>query len=744
MSNDKIAQRRARMKEAIRERIAQLHVRWFAIEQSGNHEKWNQFAGELHTLKGEAGIGGIAQVAKIAHSLEDLVGLARLHATPSPDVMEQILAGLELVDEVAIAWPNDPPVADSFATIVAALRPTRYTSRPRGLPPLDADASRRNRAPSAKQTPAPPSTPPAPEPTVLAPPPAAASNADAVRSQRDSRGASAAGTIRIGASRLNQIRDLIAELHLAQQRAQGATRELQRVRDMIEELLRREKLPHNSFAANIVQNLMAVESKLRDDSFRVAQLVRDLSDANRELRLVPLRSVFETLPMAVASLARRVGRNVRVDITGDMIEIDRSVLDRLSEPLMHLLTNAVDHGIEPEAERVLNGKPGRGTISVAAAQRGSELVVTVTDDGRGVDVAAARNQTVARGMLTAEAAAAAPENDILLTLFAPGMSTRSETTELSGRGVGLAVVWDSIYSIGGRVAVRTTPGHGTSFELQVPVTIAVTAMLTFQVGSGWYALPQVAVERVLEANMIETRQSNNKTWLMYNNAWVPILELPTLLSEHDDGGHRSTLLVVRYGRELVAVTGGSAYAQREDVVRSLGGLLSNYAYCTGVVMRDDGAMLLVLNVAAVLTMAGQGPRANLTPVVAQRIKTVLIADDSPIIRDLVGETLRAHGVNVVEAADGQEAFEKALTMPHLDLVVSDVEMPRMGGIDLVRALRNSPTLPRVPVIMLSMRGSESDKQRASEAGADAYLVKSDFSHTALWQLAARFLADNGR
>jgi CheY-like chemotaxis protein len=373
-----------------------------------------------------------------------------------------------------------------------------------------------------------------------------------------------------------------------------------------------------------------------------------------------------------------------------------------------------------------------------------ELVVTVTDDGRGVDVAAARNQTVARGMLTEAAALAAPENDILLTLFAPGMSTRSETTELSGRGVGLAVVWDSIYSIGGRVAVRTTPGKGTSFELQVPVTIAVTAMLTFQVGSGWYALPQVAVERVLEANMIETRQSNNKTWLMYNNAWVPILELPTLLSEHDDGGHRSTLLVVRYGRELVAVTGGSAYAQREDVVRSLGGLLSNYAYCTGVVMRDDGAMLLVLNVAAVLTMAGQGPRANVTPVIAQRIKTVLIADDSPIIRDLVGETLRAHGVNVVEAADGQEAFEKALTMQHLDLVVSDVEMPRMGGIDLVRALRNSPTLPRVPVIMLSMRGSESDKQRASEAGADAYLVKSDFSHTALWQLAARFLADNGR
>ena len=721
MSDDKVALRRSRIKNAIRDRIAQLHVRWFALEQQPNSEKWQQFAGELHTLKGEAGMAGMMQVTKIAHAMEDLVAVARHQFDPTLALMEQILLGLGTVDEIALAWPDDAPAAEAFCLAAAKFQPTTLA------------------------TPAKPTTPPAfaapamPTSVDLTAPPTRLAQLTTPVPHEDIR----TNAVRVGAKRLDQIRDLIAELQLAQQRAQSATGELHRVRDIFEELLRREKLSHNSFAANIVQNLTAIESKMRDDSFRVAQLVRDLSDANRELRLVPLRALFETFPGAVASLARRVGRNVRLDITGDAIELDRGVLDRLREPLMHLLTNAVDHGIEPEAERLRNGKSARGTIRLHATLHGAEIVISVIDDGNGVDIVAARAQTVQRGMLSAAAATAASEQEILLTLFAAGMSTRTETTEISGRGVGLSVVWDSIYSIGGRIAVTTQPSQGTSFELHVPVTIAVTSMLTFQVGSGWYALPQAAVERVLDIDAVELRQSENKTWLLYNQQWLPLLVLPTLLAEHDDGSHRNVLLVVRHGRELVALTGGTAYAQREDVVRSLGALLQNYPYCAGVVLRDDGAMLLVLNVVALLGSAGAAPSVGRTTAVAKRIKTVLIADDSPIIRDLVSETLRAHGVHVIEAADGQQAFDLALTLPHLDLVVSDVEMPRMGGIDLVRALRASKNLPRVPIIMLSMRGSESDKQRAAEVGADAYLVKSDFSHTALWQIAARFLADHG-
>ncbi|MBP9085790.1 MAG: response regulator [Kofleriaceae bacterium] len=736
MSDEKLMRRRARIKDALRERIAQLHVRWFALEQQPNPEKWQQFAGELHTLKGEAGMAGMAQVTKITHAMEDLLGLARAQVTPASAVMEQILAGLGAVDEIAVAWPDDAPAAEEFCQVAAALR----LSAPTAIATTSGSPISTQLPPTAAST-----IPPLPalRATTIAtttPPPLRIKPTTLASALFDSEDRT--GTLRIGAKRLDQIRDLIAELHLAQQRAQSATGELRRVRDMVEELLRREKLPHNSFAANIVQNLTAIESKLRDDSFRVAQLVRDLSDANREVRLVPLRALFETLPMAVASLARRIGRNVRLEVTGDAIELDRGVLDRLREPLTHLLTNAVDHGIEPEVERLLNGKAGRGTIRLGATLHGAEVIITVVDDGRGVDIVTARAQTVRRGMLSEAAAAAAPEQDILLTLFAAGMSTRTEASEISGRGVGLSVVLDSIYNIGGRITVSTQPGQGTSFAMHVPVTIAVTGMLTFQVGSGWYAIPQAAVERVLEADAAELRQSDNKTWLLYNQQWLPLLPLPTLLAEHDDGGHRNVLLVVRHGGELIALTGGAAYSQREDVVRSLGGLLQTYPYCAGVVMRDDGTMLLVLNVAAILGVAGAAPRPSRTSDIAKRIKTVLIADDSPIIRDLVGETLRAHGVQVIEAADGQQAFELAQTLPHLDLVVSDVEMPRMSGIELVRALRTSKNLPRVPVIMLSMRGSESDKHRAAEVGADAYLVKSDFSHTALWQLAARFLAEH--
>jgi CheY-like chemotaxis protein len=330
---------------------------------------------------------------------------------------------------------------------------------------------------------------------------------------------------------------------------------------------------------------------------------------------------------------------------------------------------------------------------------------------------------------------------VLRTLFHANVSTRRQITQVSGRGLGLHVVQTSIEGLGGSVTVHSKRGGGAAFHLTVPVTLAMTSVVLFSLGQSRYALPAAAVVGLVAASACPPVASTAGPAVRYNGRVVPLLRLDEALAEPTQptptsGSER--LMIVSRGRDLLALSGTSHHSEREVVLKSSGRFFARNRLVTAAVPMADGSLALVLSVAGIPTRAaGAGRPPHAAPT---RQQTVLVADDSPVVRDLLAEALRAHGLRVLEASDGHEALQQLDAEPQIDLVVTDVDMPRLDGIGLLQQIRHRGGPRRLPVVIVSMRGSDQDQRRALSAGADAYLVKTDLSHAGLWSMLARFLS----
>jgi two-component system chemotaxis sensor kinase CheA len=351
-------------------------------------------------------------------------------------------------------------------------------------------------------------------------------------------------------------------------------------------------------------------------------------------------------------------------------------------------------------------------------------------------------------VLDLTAAAQLPDEAILRTIFSAGLSTRTKVTETSGRGIGLNVVLSTVEGLGGRVDVSTKVGQGTTFHLQVPVSIAFSAVLLFRAGGSHYALPASSVETIVETAEHQMIDSIDGRALRHGDRIVPVLALDGLLGETntDRGrqGRAARALIIRSGGDRVALTGTHDHVGREVVLKPTGRFFERQRMLAGAVQLEDGSLALVLKPAELMLASRAGRRPETAPVAPATPrtgfgKTVLVVDDSPVVRDLIADALRAHGIRVIEAGDGEEALAQLNLHPQIDLVVTDFEMPRLDGIGLIRALRARDGTRRTPAVVVSMRGSDADKRAALDVGADAYLVKSDFSHAGLWTMIARFL-----
>lgn len=329
------------------------------------------------------------------------------------------------------------------------------------------------------------------------------------------------------------------------------------------------------------------------------------------------------------------------------------------------------------------------------------------------------------------------DEDVLTFLFSAGMSTRSQVTRVSGRGIGLDVVMANIEAIGGTVGLQTRPGAGTTFRLSVPLSVAVSPVLLFRVGSGRYALPARTIEGVLDPRHYPEVEAPQGRAIRYEGKLTPILDLRPHLGETGPTEGHERLLIMSSGGGTVALAGTYDHSEREAVMKSVGTLFDHDPVVRSVVPLEDGSLALVLKTGELMAAATGAVSRPASPDRSGG-KTVLVVDDSPVIRDLIAEALRSHGLHVVEAGDGQEALDRLEQGLKVELVVTDIEMPRLDGIGLIQAIRARPG-PRLPAIVVSMRGSDEDRRRAVDAGADAYLVKTDFSHRGLWALIARFM-----
>ncbi len=470
----------------------------------------------------------------------------------------------------------------------------------------------------------------------------------------------------------------------------------------------------------------------------VAQVVRD---DLRDLRMVPASQMLEPLRRTVRELCARLGKDVELVLSGGDVRIDRRIVDVLKDPLLHLVRNALDHGIESGSARLEAGKSPRGTLSVRVEPRGPRLAVVVEDDGAGLRPDRVRATAVRRGLLSEAEAAKLSDMQAARLVFQPGFSTRDQVTETSGRGVGLDVVQATAARLQGAVDITFGPEQGTRFTIDLPLTLAGALGLLVRSGTSVVAIPSDAVERVLRLSSSDVGTVAGHVVARVDEEQLPFhslaeaMDMPRLPLALD-AGKPQTAMVLSLGGVRAVFAIDAVVGQQEIVVRSLGRHLQQVGHLAGAAVLDDGSVVPVLNAPELL-------RAAATPVMFRtasevRRSHILVCDDALTTRFAIKSLLEIAGYSVVTAADGEEALGLLERTP-CQLVVSDWQMPRLDGIGLTKRIRAHPRLSHIPVILCTSLDSPEERAAGLEAGADGYLVKREVERGKLLDLVRQLL-----
>jgi two-component system, chemotaxis family, sensor kinase CheA len=464
--------------------------------------------------------------------------------------------------------------------------------------------------------------------------------------------------------------------------------------------------------------------RIEEELSRGEVLVEDLQDSVIQMRTLPLSSITGPMPRAVRDLAAEHGIKAQLELEGVETQLDRMMLDGISDAITHLLRNAIAHGIEPPAERERAGKPAVGRIVLRAEQRGSMVAISVSDDGRGV----------ARELLS-EAGDARPLSDVLARA---GVSTAGEVSEVAGRGVGLDAVKAHVESVRGGVEVHSEPGAGTKVTMTIPLTLALLRVLLLDRGGSAFGLPLTSVEEAV--TVADTVSLGGRAAIELRGRSIPLSDLAQIV-----GGTAPPLLdqpkavIVSSSGRRVAAACDRIIEEQEVVIKSLGPMLERVPGYLGAAILGDGGVALILDPTFV-TAKNRRPGTLVAPSAEQAASKVLVVDDQFTVRELERSILEAAGYRVDTARDGSEAFAKVVSEPDVGLVVTDVEMPEMDGIELLRCIRAEPGHASLPIVVVSARGSDEDRRRGVEMGADAYIVKDEFNQQALLDTVERLLA----
>jgi two-component system chemotaxis sensor kinase CheA len=433
---------------------------------------------------------------------------------------------------------------------------------------------------------------------------------------------------------------------------------------------------------------------------------------------------------------------VELVLEGGEVRLDRRVVDELRDPLLHLVRNAVDHGIEAPDARRAAGKSTRGRVAVRVEPRGSRVVIVVEDDGPGLHLAAIRAAAVRKGFVAADAAEKLSDRDVARLVFQAGLSTAPAVTAVSGRGVGLDVVQETLERLGGTIDLRFARGQGTRFDLEVPLTLAATLALLFRAGRDLAALPADAVERVLLLGDDDVGTIAGRATVKIGDAQLPFAPLSRLLAipAADLAPKRRVALVLAQGGTRVAVGVDEVIGQQELVVSALGKRVASVAHLAGAAVLDDGRVVGVLSAGEVIRRA-QPSEAPGRAAGAMARTRVLVADDSLTTRSAMKAMLEMAGYAVVAASDGEEAFA-LLRESGARLLVSDVQMPRLDGLALARRVKADPRLRATPVILVTSLEAPEERAAGLDAGADGYLVKREVERGKLLELVRQLLPAN--
>ena len=672
---------------------------------------------EAHTMKGAAGMVGMMRVSHLAHRLEDLLVELRAgtrRSTPElTDAMLLVVDGLGRL--VASAAGGEQDASDEAA--LERLLPTSNAV------PAVAVVT----APAAATPPVPVVVPAVAVLPVLAVPPTFA-----VANSTSPSGAGASPSPQVGKHTDQPQKNGRSDKNVAD----SATLQVPVAR--IDELNR---LVGEASAAQLrVGHVFGTELHMDPDALteyrELTKVINQLQEVTERTRMVPVGTLEPILHRTLRDSARLAGKNVRWEMVGEDVEVDRGVLEELVNPLLHLIRNSVGHGVESPDQRRAAGKPEQAVVRLHATQVGSKVIITVSDDGAGIDVAAVR-AVAARGGLDVSGLT---EEESIRLIFRPGNSTAKVLTENSGRGVGLDVVVTAVAAVHGAVEVVNHPGAGAEFRIVVPITLTVVPCLIVSIAGQAFALPLHRIIRMLEAQHVQLVSGKNLA--LIEGQAIPVYNLASLLGLPSTASGPWVLLGTE--TDAYAFQVEKVIQKRDVVVRGLTGRLRDLKSVSGASIEPNGSILLVLDVSNLhersTTVFETSSRVVDRP--ADKALSVMVVDDALMVRELQRSILERGGYSVRTASDGAEALAMLAEQP-ADLVVTDLEMPNMDGFVLTTSIRAHPRLANIPVLIVTSRTSAEDHQRGLDAGADGYIVKTSFDEAGLLSAVSRLLGRSG-
>ncbi|PBJ25423.1 Gliding motility regulatory protein [Pseudomonas sp. ACN8] len=696
-----------------------------------------------HSLKGAARIVGVDAGVSVSHVMEDcLVSAQEGRLLLRPEHIDALLQGTDLL--MRIATPNSTPGAadiDAYVVLMARLLdPAAFLVA--AVAPVMAELQ--------LEAPAPKVEPPAP---AVEPPSAPAPSKSKRTTENGER------VLRVTAERLNSLLDLSSKSLVETLRLKPHLATMQRLKRMQSNSLRalenlnvhlkdhvlsleaQETLEDaRRLLAQSQQLLMEKNAELDEFAWHASQRAQVLYDTALACRMRPFADVLTGQVRMVRDLGRDLGKQVRLEIEGEKTQVDRDVLEKLEAPLTHLLRNAVDHGIETPEQRLLAGKPAEGLIRLRASHQAGLLVLELSDDGNGVDLEKVRRSIVERSLSPAQTAAQLSEEELLTFLFLPGFSLRDTVTEVSGRGVGLDAVQHMVRQLRGAVVLEQAAGEGSRFHLEVPLTLSVVRSLVVDVGDEAYAFPLAHIERMCDLEPADIVQVEGRQHFWHEGRHVGLVAASQLLQRpaSQNSGQTLKVVVIRERDAIYGVAVERFIGERTLVVLPLDERLGKVQDISAGALLDDGSVVLIVDVEDMLRsvekLLNTGRLERIARHSNQMVeavrKRILVVDDSLTVRELQRKLLLNRGYDVAVAVDGMDGWN-ALRSEDFDLLITDIDMPRMDGIELVTLLRRDNRLQSLPVMVVSYKDREEDRRRGLDAGADYYLAKASFHDDAL-------------
>ncbi len=745
-------------KSETEEHLTEINKGLVELEKNpDNIELVRELNRQAHTIKGSARVFGFHEIQEIAHRIEDIFDkISSKQISFNSDMAQAIFKALDAINIILDRIINDKDVDVDISNICERLEFCIYKKesvkdKPKEKTAILAEAKVENKKEKRKQ------------PATLK-----------FQNQSSEKTSHLEEYIRVPVSRVNNLLNLVGEMVINKMKSSRKIVQVKRLSKMAKDMQKRfsdlqekvKRIPSfndmeviklfsqcNIDIQRLKEDVLSLYDDISTEAFRLDPVIDELQNRMKEIRMLPCLTIFDAFPRMIRDIAQEAGKEVNLEISGQDTELDKKVLEGIKTPIMHILRNCIDHGIEDPQRRKELKKPEFGTIKISASHEAGSVTILIEDDGRGINPDFVKEVALKKKLVSSEDLESMSEREILNLIFMNGFSTSPIITDVSGRGIGLDVVRRDIENLKGQVKFETKKDEGTKFYLILPLTIAIIQVLLIRVKGSTFAFPMLSIEETIKSALDDIPTVEGRMAIQVRGHTVPVVKLSDVLQmefqpEDERRMHgslnESPVVITSSLEKKVGFIVDEIIGEEEIFIKSLGSYLGKVKNVMGSTILGTGEVIVILDVSdliiesALSHPAVMGRKIKSEEAQEKKKNMVLIVEDSLSTRELEKSILEARGFQVDTAVDGLDGLDK-LTQVKYDLVVADVQMPRMDGFEFCKTMRKNEEYRDIPVIIVSALGKEEDKRRGIEVGAQAYIVKTAFDQTNLLDTVDRLI-----